>query len=208
MNNNYWNKYYKNFKYYKPSSFAKFCVKYFKRADLNLDIGCGNGRDTIYFIKNKYNFRGIDISFTATKINNINFGNFFYKKNFCSKFLKLNFLGKKKINNIYARFFIHTITLKDQIQFLRNVKKVLSKNGKIFLEFRTTKDPMMKLGKKISYNERISSHYRRFIDVEKLEHEIQAENFKFIYKKQSFNFANFNNQKPHICRMILKQNLI
>ena len=46
------------------------------------------------------------------------------------------------------------------------------KDGKVMLEFRTTKDPTMRLGKKISLSERISTHYRRFIDVDQFDREI------------------------------------
>ena len=36
----------------------------------------------------------------------------------------------------------------------------------IFLEFRTSLDPLAKKGKKISQYERIFGHYRRFINVD------------------------------------------
>tara|TARA_Y100000992_G_C21162765_1_gene441961 strand:- start:220 stop:840 length:621 start_codon:yes stop_codon:yes gene_type:complete len=205
MTNKYWNSFYRKFDVNNPSNFAKFCVKKINKNDLNLDVGCGNGRDTNYFVKKGYKFIGTDLSTKVVELNNKSYGNFFFRSNFCSKSSKFNFLKNKKIINIYARFFIHTINLKDQIQFFKNIKKYIPKNGKVLLEFRTTKDPMMRLGKKISFNERISSHYRRFIDVKKFEQEIFAEGFKVVYKKQSFEFAKFGNQRPHICRFILKQ---
>ena len=49
----------------------------------------------------------------------------------------------------------------------------MKKNSKLFLEFRTTKDPLMKKGKKISYNEVVSDHYRRFINVQEFLKEIK-----------------------------------
>ena len=90
--------------------------------------------------------------------------------------------------------------------FFKKSKKNQKKKSKVFLEFRTIKDPMAKIGKKISYNERISDHYRRFIIVEELKKLSKLNNFKIIYQKKSFNFARFKNQKPHICRMILVKN--
>jgi hypothetical protein len=64
---------------------------------------------------------------------------------------------------------------------------------------------MMKIGKKISKNERISDHYRRFINTQEFEKELKILNFKIIYKKESFRFAKYKNEQPHICRMILSK---
>ena len=75
----------------------------------------------------------------------------------------------------------------------------------IFLEFRTTKDPLFNKGKKISKYERITSHYRRFIDVKEFLTRVVKYNFKISYIKQSFSFAVFKNDKPHICRLILQK---
>lgn len=205
-NNIFWNKFYKKFNLSVPSNFAKFVVKnkYFKKGYV-LDVGCGNGRDSFYFFKSGNKIIGIDKSEMAIKLNKKILSNSFFKKNICSKKLNLNFTKDKKISNIYARFFIHAITAEDQFYFFKNIKKIISKNTKIFLEFRTIKDPMMKIGKKISKNERISDHYRRFINTQEFEKELKILNFKIIYKKESFNFAKYKNEHPHICRMILSK---
>lgn len=206
INKRFWNNHYNKFNLEKPSNFAKFCLKFIKKNDLNLDIGCGNGRDTKYFINKGLNFKGLDISDKAIKKNKERIGNFFYNINICDLSFKKYSIVKKKIDNIYARFFLHTITSQDENNFFKNSNKILKKKGKVFLEFRTIKDPMAKIGKKISYNERISDHYRRFILVEELKKLTKLNNFKIIYQKKSFNFARFKNQKPHICRMILVKN--
>jgi acyl-[acyl-carrier-protein]-phospholipid O-acyltransferase/long-chain-fatty-acid--[acyl-carrier-protein] ligase len=44
----------------------------------------------------------------------------------------------------------------------------MDENGFLYLEFRTIKDNLFKKGKKISQYERITDHYRRFIDPPKL----------------------------------------
>ena len=112
---------------------------------------------------------------------------------------------KKKYDFIYCRFFLHTIDQNSEKIFLDNVKKIMKKNSKLFLEFRTTKDPLMKIGKKISNNEVVSDHYRRFINVQEFLKDIKKNNFKIFYKASSNNFAKFGNERPHICRMILKK---
>ena len=78
---NFWKKFYK---VKKPpvnnSKFAKFCLKYLKNYKGNVfDIGCGNGRDTIFFIKKKIDVIGLDQSNVIKKNKN------FFKKNFVKK---------------------------------------------------------------------------------------------------------------------------
>ena len=200
LTNSYWNKFYKDFKLNKPSNFAKFVKKKIKKNSSILDVGCGNGRDTFFFLKDFSKVVGIDKSETAIKNNAKKFKDKFHCFNICKKIKNLN-IGK--FDNIYARFYIHAISENDQEFFFLNIKKIAKKNTRLFLEFRTIKDPMYKYGKKISKYERLSSHYRRFIDLEKFERSLKGKKFKIIYKKTSFNFAKYKNQKPHICRMII-----
>ena len=51
--------------------------------------------------------------------------------------------------------------------FSNILTKITKKNSLCFFEFRTIKDKMYNLGLKQSKYERITNHYRRFIDVKK-----------------------------------------
>jgi ubiquinone/menaquinone biosynthesis C-methylase UbiE len=199
-NNEYWNNFYKKFNTCEESNFARFVYKYIsklKNVKL-LDVACGNGRDTFYFRKNAIDAEGVDISRTAIKKNKL-ISDFFYIKNVCKK--KIFF--KKKYNVIYARFFLHAINEKQENIFFKNLKKIATKNSKIFLEFRTDKDPLINKGIKISKNERFYTHYRRFINVSNFKVKVLKNKFKVIKIISSSNFALFKGQKPNICRAIL-----
>ena len=60
------------------------------------------------------------------------------------------------------RFLFHAINSvsENNLNNLRRSKKKLY----FMAEFRSDKDPLMKKGKKISFNERFTDHYRRFIN--------------------------------------------
>ena len=45
--NNYWDKYYSKHQTFNNSDFVEFSKPFIK--DSVIDIGCGNGRDSIYF---------------------------------------------------------------------------------------------------------------------------------------------------------------
>ena len=128
----YWNKYYQNTRFInaKPSNFSKFCFnKFIKRAKKKsiLDIGCGNGRDAIFFFKKGLKVVGIDKSATVIKINTVRFpigkNLLFYKKDIA----KFNFKGIGKFDFVYLRFFLHAINFKTQNKLFKNIHNIKKK---------------------------------------------------------------------------------
>ncbi len=196
----YWNKFYRDTLVVKRSSnFSLFVIKKIKKnSDMLLDVGCGNGRDTFFFIRNKVKTFGIDQSSTIINENN-KIKKVFFNINFCKKRIIL----KNKFNVFYARFFLHSITLIEEKKFFKNIKLNSRPESRIFLEFRTDKDPLIKQGTKISKYERFTDHYRRFINVTAFEKRVKNEKFDILFLKTSNKFSIFKDDKPDICRVIL-----
>tara|TARA_Y100001958_G_C21181255_1_gene511076 strand:+ start:721 stop:1338 length:618 start_codon:yes stop_codon:yes gene_type:complete len=197
----YWNKYYTfNKSPVKPSNFAKFCKKHLKNFSGTIyDVGCGNGRDTIYFNKNNISCIGIDSCSKIIRKNKFKYN--FLKNNFQRKdFSKIIFLKKKEDIAIYSRFSLHSINLKSEKNFFKNIQK--SKNVKlIMIEVRTIYDQLFGKGKKIGKNEFVTSHYRRFIIPNNLKKEIiKSHRIKFF--KLDKNFAKFKKENPIVLRII------
>ena len=205
---NHWDKFYKKFNLKSESSFARFVIKWLKNKKYNfnknkiIDIGCGNSRDGNFFNINNLKVTGVDMSQTAIQLNKAVYPDInFYKKNICS----LGFELKNDIFNlIYARFFLHAITEPDENRFLKNCKKISNKKSIFFLEFRTTKDSLMKKGLKLKDNARFHGHYRRFIDVNFFLKKLNICKFKILYFSEGIRYAKFNKERPHVCRLILK----
>ena len=197
----HWNKFYKTFNLKKETPFARFVIKKIIPKKKFLDIGCGNGRDTIFFKKKKLKVLGLDNSKIAIKMNKLKDKKIFKYFNFCNKKISLN-----KFDYIYARFFLHAINEKEEYNFFKNCKKISNQKSLIFLEFRTTKDSMFKRGKHISKYERVYGHYRRFIDTIEFKKKLKKLDFKLIYFKVGMKLALFNNEKPYVCRAIIQNN--
>ena len=202
-NSKFWDNFYKKHTLLKESNFSKFIIKKITNKNNILDVGCGDGRDTFYFNKYFNEIYGIDKSRNAIKNNmakNI-FKNIKFKKiDITKKDIKL-----KKFTNIYARFFLHTLNSYEENLFLINSYKLLNKKGLLCLEFRTNRDSMFKKGKKISSNEHITDHYRRFIDVNTFKENLKKLRFKILYFSQGKNYSIYKNQNPHLARFIVQK---
>lgn len=197
--NKYWDKYYKKVTYNKQSNFANFVLKKLKKKNLNIaDIACGNGRDTVFFYKKGFNIIGFDQSKNVINNNKKKIGNFFARLNYCSKNLNL----KKKFDIFYIRFFFHAITDVMEDFFLKNLKQTSKNNSVFFCEFRTSDDPLMNKGIKISDFERYTTHYRRFIELKSFKEKLKYNKFKILYEKTSNKFAIQKKERPSICRII------
>ena len=202
----YWDKYYfKNKKSFPRSSFANFCFKKYiknKKKDKRLiDLGCGNGRDTIFFSK-KINSLGVDRSQEA--IINLK-KKYFYDKNLSFKlgdFDKINFKTIGKFDYIYLRFVFHAIKENIQKRIIKNIKYLMKKKCTVMAEFRTDKDPLKKLGKKLSESERFTDHYRRFINLEKFINHLERGSYKVIYVIEKKGLSIFKKDNPVLARVI------
>ncbi len=203
-NKDFWNVFYKKkLAVSKPSNFAIFVKKFLKNyTSTIIDVGCGNGRDLFYFKKNKFDIMGIDLSKNAVslikkrlkdkkdkkKIIHSDFARFDYKNHIKKKF------------SIYSRFTWHTINEKSEGSLLKKMSK-MSNLEYIFIETRSDKDELYGVGKRVSNNEYITDHYRRFINKNDLVKKIRK-NFKIIYLKESKGFSRFKKEDPCLIRLI------
>lgn len=204
---NYWNKYYYNNKKLTPkSNFALFIKKKFIKKNFNiLELGTGNGRDAFYLSKFFKSIIAVDQSSSAIKENKLKskrleINNLTFKKLNVNNLLNLK--NKKRINLIYARFFIHSIDLRKEDLLIKNLSKFTNKDIYIALEFRTIKDKLMNKGKKISKYERITDHYRRFINPDNLIKKFLKNGYKVFYKKNGTNLSKTKTENPHLSRII------
>ena len=207
----YWENYYKkNSKPTKPSSFAIFASNYLDDNKTLVELGCGNGRDSIYFA-DKLNVIAIDqvqcemeylnrahktetVTFIAddfTDLKNVEGAN---KKEL-----------DKKIDYIYSRFTFHAINEKKENRTLDWIESVLDEDGMFLLEARSMKDPMFKQGNALSENENFTDHYRRYMDLDKIVEKLESREFEIIFKIEDNDLAVYKDDNPYVIRIIAKK---
>ena len=134
----FWNKYYKeNWSILNsPSPFAEKMLKIINRRRNNrkqylLDLGCGNGRDTVFFAQNGIHTVGIDYSDVAIKKlgetykwDNIEF--------FCDDFSAAAVLFQREYDYCYSRLALYTIGENQESRLFLNVYKTLKRGGVVY----------------------------------------------------------------------------
>lgn len=197
----HWNSYYaKKGVPAEPSSFAHFVLTNIPRRLSLLEVGCGNGRDAVFFNKNGHDVTAVDSSEQAIhlckEIHGSNGVNFVHGKILTSKNLI-----KGLFDIIYSRFTLHAMTIDEECSFIENSYKLLKSTGRIFIECRSIYDPLARRGEIISPNERCEGHYRRFIVKEDLSDKLESVGFKVISLVESSGLARFGDEDPVVIRV-------
>ncbi|MBQ2982177.1 MAG: adenylyl-sulfate kinase [Lachnospiraceae bacterium] len=199
----YWNNYYHSKPdIERPSLFAIEVAKNIQNGNL-IELGCGNGRDSLYFASKGINVTAIDASdyiITSLKEKYASDEKLtFICDDFCCT--KALFMGQ--YDYCYSRFSIHAITEEQQEELISNVYEALKEGGKFFIEVRSVNDELFGKGEKIGRNAfKYDGHYRRFIVKEELETSLRNKGFLVSYSKEKKGFAPFGDADPLVIRII------
>lgn len=205
MDKEYWANYYKIHKVPgEPSPFAIATKNYIAKGKSLLELGCGNGRDAVYFANNGVNVIGLDqiseeISFLNKKYSNK------HLKFICDDFTNIKAVDQK-FDNIYSRFTLHAISEKQENYVIDWAFNHLNAGGLFHLEVRSVKDDLYKIGKTINgeKNARITTHYRRFAEFEDLKSKLINTGFVLVDAVEDKNFAIYKDENPVVIRIIAK----
>ncbi len=199
---NYWDDFYKKNPLFEPSRFAQDVVEKMNREGTLLDLGCGNGRDSLFFCKNKISVTAIDASSTAIEMlkNSKDLSNITF---ICDDFVKSKAIFQKQYDYIYSRFTLHAINERQEKELLNNLPSALKSNGKLLIEARSIHDKIYGLGKKVEKNAYIyDNHFRRFIDIEELKVKLTDLGFSILYAEESDKFSPMKDSNPVLLRII------
>lgn len=186
------------------SSFAIMAESAIPKNSKILEVGCGNGRDSAYFIKNEHSVTGIDTSLEAINQCNDNFAtfkDFFY----CGSIEMLtDKLGRKNFDVIYSRFSLHAMTEDEEFAFLDHAQYLLRSYGLLLIECRSINDPLSHKGEVLSPTERIHGHYRRFIILNELKNKLETRGFHLESYGEYSGVTIVENDDPVVIRVVAR----
>tara|TARA_B110000503_G_scaffold141547_1_gene235427 strand:- start:1044 stop:1646 length:603 start_codon:yes stop_codon:yes gene_type:complete len=192
---NYWETFYEKHPENKiPSNFAVYINSvYLNKNKTLLELGCGNGRDAIYFINQGLKVTAIDL---ATKeidyLKQLNIQNITFKAHDFTKLYEYS-----NFDFVYSRFTLHSINEDSENSVLSQLNGVLKPGGLFLLEARSIKDK--ELEKEFGID-----HYRRYIDLERVTKKIKDKGFTIIESLESQGLAKYKRENPYVIRIIAR----
>ena len=208
----YWNSYYRHDGVPElPSQFALFVANEIATGELPvpsviIDVGCGNGRDTLLFAQLGYTVCGIDMSEAAIAV--------------CHARLERTFLGQGQVPRfcvgtvdgdemdtfaagfngpvlIYSRFLMHAIDEETEGRAIARIAVVLARRGGILAaEFRTPGDEQ---GQKAT-----SPHFRRFVDPDRFVDRLLEVGMSVIWRAEGHGMAKFRKDNAYVARVLAR----
>ncbi|BBB19958.1 class I SAM-dependent methyltransferase [Helicobacter cinaedi] len=225
MDKTYWREFYSRHKIgVEPSLFAKLVYKNYLLESINcdtnkyaesnapslLELGCGNGRDSLYFANN-----GIDTTAIDQVQEEVEFLNGYAKtlqdskqspqtKNIprflCGDFAQLDsFSFQRQFDCIYSRFTLHSVSKAQQDKTLADCLKYCKDGGILSVEVRGEKNSLCGKGKAVENETNAfiyDNHYRRFLNFTQTLQEIKSLRFssnnatQWVFNKKTDNTSN------------------
>jgi tellurite methyltransferase len=216
MDKEYWEQYYASREgVVTPSLFAQYVRNNVigKKRGLDqislIELGCGNGRDSIYFASEGLNVIAVDqckkeIEFLKQRTSGM--------KNITFRCADFSSLKDELFNIAYSRFTLHSIAKYQQDILIKWVFRNLVTWGGVFcIEARGQKNELYKKGELVKGESDayiFDNHYRRFLNFEELCHSLENAGFSIRYADEKKGFAPYKESNETYIRVIAEKTII
>lgn len=129
-----------------PSNFAKRAWKLIKDKNTLLELGCGGGRDSIFFAKKGLQVTAVD--FAASALERLKGEQNVEVKRQDISDLRIN----QRFDVIYANLSLHYFDDRTTRSIFRRLHTLLNKSGFLFVRCKSTDDPLASIGEEIETN--------------------------------------------------------
>ncbi len=179
----YWQKRTERTEKREPTDFAKKCADFLRNKPSKsiLDLGCGDGRDSIFFAKQGYEVTAVDVSPIALqilkkKIDEENIRNINVTE---QDLLKIEF-PENSFDIIYTHLSLHYFLDRQTTEVFKNLHKIINQSGFLFIKCKSIEDEEFGKGKEVEKNVFMTeeNYLRHFFDEGYMKEKLQL--FKII----------------------------
>ncbi len=209
FNKHYWDEFYKHKHRIIPSQFCVCVLIELEKGASLVELGSGNGRDSLYFASKGCKVTSMDLSHEAIAQSNkvaesqsLN-GICFYQGDLTSEkdisktidhARKSN--GGKKIT-FYSRFVMHSLDDEQEQAFLNVLGNCVDVGEQVYFEFRSSEDAAL--------DKHYGGHFRRYVDTNTFKDRLNAAGFNIEYKIIGQGMAKYKEEDPFVARIIAQK---
>jgi len=191
-----------------PSQFAAFIAGELQGREIVFDLGCGTGRDALFFSSIGHIVHGFDASRQAIERCSAEGQRAGVGASFeclpvgtpaLAQRLEAVLAAAPQVGVlVYTRFFLHAITEEVEDALLDLVKGLDGQRSvRMAAEFRTHRDANLPKA--------TSTHYRRYIDPMQFMAKLSRRGFRVDYFVDGFGFAKYRDDDAHVARVIISR---
>lgn len=212
----YWSRFYAYAHTMLPSPFAASIAIELTEPRYIVDLGCGNGRDSVFFAELGHRVVGLDFSGKAIDdnrrrvqekgLNDVEFEqvDIAAPNALAGVLTRIEDAAIREGDarrgrlSIFARFFFHAISEEEEDLVLATLSQCLRSGATCYFEFRTEMDA--------KGDKRFGSHYRRFINIDRLVGKAtKGGRFECFYRVEGQGMAKYFEEDPFVGRVYLRR---
>lgn len=204
----YWNRFYshRQVEIEVPSSFALHVAGQLQAGTTLFELGCGNGRDALYFASRGVKVTACDRSQVAVASLQARpeLAAFPHRPEFlAADFQQLDTAYQGPAPQVvYSRFTLHAVPATVQTTALSWARRTLAPGGSLFIEARSVKGSLYGQGEPQERDAFIhDGHYRRFLRIEELLAELTGLGFAIGSATESSGVAVYHQDDPVVIRV-------
>ena len=208
-NKQYWNDFYKNNHKLTPSQFCVCVLTELNENDGIVELGSGNGRDSLYFASQGLVTVAMDLSQQAIKScqqqtneRNVKHASF-YEGDITSyqdtetAISNIRKTVKDRRISFYSRFVMHSLSDSQEQQFISVLSRLVLPAERIYFEFRSQEDEYL--------DKHFGNHYRRYVNTEVFKTRLLTSGFEIEYELIGQGMAKYKEEDPYVARFIVRK---
>ncbi len=206
-NRKYWDNFYKEFQKYIPSQFCVSVITDMPKDAVIVELGSGNGRDSLYFASQGFTTLALDLSEVAVEACQDHCqaqgleAAHFVQADITDAKAVAEAVAKARANSasgalvFYSRFVMHSLDDAQQQLFLQALSACSHPEDVIYFEFRSTGDGNLE--------KHFGGHYRRYVNTREFEDDLaNIAGFDVTYAITGQGMAKYKEEDPIVSRIV------